>query len=113
PFSGTVPPSGPSPCGTGSFRASYYANQSLAGTANTTRCESQINNQYGNNAPPGTGLPNDHFSIAWNGSFDYGAGGSKTFTVTADDGVRLFVDGAVVVDQWIDQSPTSYSVTLN
>ncbi len=113
PFAGTVPPAGPDPCGTGMFTAHYYANQSLAGAADTTRCESQINNQYGNGAPPGTGLPSDHFSVVWNGSFDFGAGGSKTFTTTTDDGVRLFVDGAVVIDFWVDQSPTAHSVTLN
>ena len=112
PFAGTVPGSGTDVCGTGVFTANYYANQSLAGAADTTRCESQINNQYGNGAPAGTGLPADHFSVVWNGSFDFGAGGATTFTTTTDDGVRLFVDGAVVIDQWTDQSATDHSVTL-
>jgi hypothetical protein len=32
--------------------------------------------------------------------------------VTADDGVRLTVDGVRVIDKWVDQAPTSYSVEL-
>ena len=30
------------------------------------------------------------------------------FTVTADDGVRLYVDGQKVLDKWIPQSRTTY-----
>jgi hypothetical protein len=31
--------------------------------------------------------------------------------VTADDGIRLWVDGDLLIDAWTDQSPTSYQVT--
>ena len=34
------------------------------------------------------------------------------FTVTGDDGVRLYVDGHKVLDKWILQGPTTYTVTL-
>jgi hypothetical protein len=40
------------------------------------------------------------------------ASGYYQFTTTTDDGVRLLVDGNLVIDKWIDQGPTSYSVTL-
>src|SRR5437763_10724889 len=33
---------------------------------------------------------------------------SFTFTVRADDGVRVWVDGALLVDAWRDQAPTTY-----
>ena len=35
------------------------------------------------------------------------AAGTYAFTVTADDGVRLFVDGMLVIDRWVDQGATT------
>jgi single-stranded DNA-binding protein len=36
--------------------------------------------------------------------------GSYTFSATADDGVRVYLDGSLVIDQWKDQSATTYTV---
>ena len=38
--------------------------------------------------------------------------GPYRFTVTADDGVRLFIDGKRVLDEWRDQSPTEFTREL-
>jgi PA14 domain len=35
---------------------------------------------------------------------------SYKFTVTGDDGVRLFVDGHKVLDKWFPQGATTYTV---
>ena len=40
------------------------------------------------------------------------APGDYEFAVTADDGVRLYVDGVRVINKWIDQAPTTYRTTL-
>ena len=37
--------------------------------------------------------------------------GSYTFTATADDGVRVYLDGTLIINQWRDQSPTTYTAT--
>ena len=58
----------------------------------------------------GGSIPVDGFSVRWSGSFGFQAG-DTTFTATADDGIRLWVDGTLLIDQWIDQAPTSYSAT--
>jgi hypothetical protein len=39
------------------------------------------------------------------------AAGSYTFTATADDGVRVYLDGMLVIDQWKDQSATTYTAS--
>ncbi len=31
------------------------------------------------------------------------------FTVTADDGVRLYLDGKLIIDKWKDQAATTYN----
>ena len=38
--------------------------------------------------------------------------GTYAFTVTADDGVRLYVDGSLVIDRWVDQGATTYTANV-
>jgi hypothetical protein len=57
----------------------------------------------------------DFFSAKWTGRVKAPISGVFTFTVTGDDGVRLFVNGAKVIDGWRDQGPTvfTYSTILD
>src|SRR5262249_22981897 len=38
--------------------------------------------------------------------------GQYRFTITADDGVRMFIDGQTILDAWHDQAPTTYYVNV-
>jgi len=60
------------------------------------------------------GIGVDNFSVRWRRSVDF-SGGTWRFTVTGDDGVRLYVDGVTKIDKWIIQGPTTYTadVSLN
>ncbi|WP_203898605.1 PA14 domain-containing protein [Virgisporangium aliadipatigenens] len=88
------------------FRAEYFDNQLLAGTPVLVRDEPVINNVW-SVASPGPGVPADHFSVRWS-KREYFAGGRYRFTTAADDGVRLYLDGQLVIDRWVDQGPTAY-----
>ncbi len=61
---------------------------------------------------PSAEVPNNKFSIRWQGWFvpphDDGTR-SYQLTTRTDDGVRLFVNGEPVIDQWKNQSATAYS----
>ena len=98
-------------CPTGQYLASYYANRTLTGTPATVRCETAINNNWGSGSPPGTGVGPNNFSARWVGTRSFATTGSYTFTATADDGVRVYLDGTLVINQWKDQSPTTYTAT--
>jgi hypothetical protein len=99
-------PGDPGDCPVGQFLAEYFNNQSLAGTPVVSRCEASIDNDWGGGAPaPGVNV--DGFSVRWTGAHNFTTG-NHDFSTTADDGVRVFVDGAPVVDQWKDQGPTTY-----
>ena len=97
---------GPSACPTGQFFAEYFNNVTLAGTPVRTACETAINYDWGTGGP--AGLPTDNFSVRWSGRFMF-VGGSTTFTARADDGIRLFLDGVAIIDQWRDQPATTYT----
>jgi hypothetical protein len=91
-------------CPTGQYRAEYYNNTGLTGTPVFTRCESRINYNWGTRGP-GNGIGNDNFSVRWTGRFNFPAA-SHAFTAQVSDGVRVRVDGASVIDAWIDQAAT-------
>lgn len=59
------------------------------------------------------GIPNDQFSAVWVGYVlaDYTA--NYTFSVIADDGVRLWVDDQLIIDKWIPQAPTEWQGSIN
>src|SRR5207253_6923378 len=88
--------------------AEYFSNTTLAPPATRTACEGAPNYTWGAGGP--AGLPVDNFSARWTGSPTFSAG-SYTFTVRADDGVRLFLDGTLIIDGWKDQSATTYTTT--
>jgi hypothetical protein len=96
-------------CGSDQFCVEYFANKSLTAPAVFTTTEATISHDWGN-LGPGNGIPNDGFSARWQGSYRF-EGSSYTFTTTADDGVRLWVDGELLIDQWKDQAPTEYRAT--
>jgi hypothetical protein len=96
-------------CSSDQYLAEYFPNITLAGSPSATRCETAIGYVWGAGGP-GTGVGPDSFSVRWSGQFDF-AGGSTTFTATADDGIRVWVDGTLVIDAWVDQSATTYQAT--
>jgi hypothetical protein len=105
---GTQPPVTVIP---GCLKASYFSNNSLTGTPTVVQAESKIDNNWAANAPL-TSLPVDNFSVRWEGFVNPPLTGTYTFTMTGDDGVRLWVNNQLIIDKWIDQSATAYSATV-
>jgi glucose/arabinose dehydrogenase len=65
----------------------------------------------------GTGSPDprvgaDTFSVRWSGFVKPRFSQTYTFYTTTDDGVRLWVDGQLIIDRWIDQPPTTWTGTI-
>ena len=54
----------------------------------------------------------DRFSIRFTQQVDLTAG-EYTFTTTSDDGVRVKVDGDLVIDKWVNQGPTTWTGVTN
>lgn len=96
----------------GCLQASYFSNATLTGTPFKIQGESKIDYNWGSAAPL-TGMPVDNFSVRWEGVVNPPLTGNYVFSVTADDGVRLWVNNTLVVDKWVDQSPTTYTATVS
>jgi hypothetical protein len=101
--------SGSTGCSAGQFQAEYFANTTLSGSPVYSPCEATIDHDWGMGSPAGQ-VPSDQFSARWTGQFTFPAG-ATTFSATADDGIRLWVDGVLVINAWVDQPATTYTAT--
>jgi LysM repeat protein len=91
-----------SPCApTGTWFGEYYNNMFLAGGPTFTRTDAAVDFDWGRTTPPGPGVDKYLWSARWTGTV-YLTGGTYRFHVIVDDGVRVFVDGRVVIDEWED-----------
>jgi YVTN family beta-propeller protein len=102
------------PAPAGGLAASYFNNVTLTGTAALTRVEA-VDFNWGRNAP-GAGVSADNFSARWTGRLAVPTTGAYAFQTESDDGVRLWVNGQKLVDNWTDHSArldTSSTVSLN
>ena len=100
---------GPAQC-PGQYRAEYYANRSLSGSPALVRCEGWPIVHDWSGGSPGQGVPDDGFSVRWTGRARI-EDGTYTFIARADDGIRVRLDGSLLIDAWRDQSPTEYRAT--
>ena len=72
------------------------------------RLDATVNFDWASAAPI-SGVAVDNFSVRWTGQVQAPISGSYTFSTSADDGVRLWVNGQLVIDNWVDQSVTTKS----
>jgi LysM repeat protein len=97
--------------GLGAWRGEYFNNMNLSGSPVLTRSDDAINFDWGNRSPA-SGVTADYFSVRWTGSFQF-VGGKYRFTATSDDGIRIWVDNTLILDQWYDHPATSYAVDVD
>ena len=96
---------------TGPWTAQYYGNRNLTGDPVAILTEGSPTHQWGS-AAPFPSLPADNFSARWISTQNL-SGGTYDLTVTADDGVRVWVNGTLTIDQWHDANSQTYNASLN
>jgi uncharacterized protein YkwD len=89
------------------FTACYYSNVDLAGGPAIVRTDAQINFDWGVNKPDPS-LP-DAYSVRWQGRFTF-QNAEYTFVAVTSDGMRISIDGELILDRWRDQAGSMYTV---
>lgn len=83
--------------GTG-LTGAYFDTADLADPPFIVRTDATVNFTWG--GAPATGMGVDTFSIRWTGQVQSPVSGPVTFVTSADDGVRLWIDDQLVIDDW-------------
>ena len=90
-------------CGIGRFFAQYYANYDWEKYPPLTRCEESINYDWGLGSPD-PAIPNDLFTVQWQGAFLFNAGNYQ-FHRVADDTLQLWLNGTEITN-WVNHVAT-------
>jgi hypothetical protein len=83
-------------------KATYYNGFGFSGSGIDTYPEN-INFNWGQSAPI-AGIGSNNFSVRFNGQLTPAVTANYDLCVVADDGVRLFVNGYRIIDDWNDSS---------
>lgn len=72
-----------------------------------TRTDPQVNFDW-NWQSPGPGVQREYFSVRWTGKLYAPISGKYRFSATVDDGVRVWVGGKKVIDEWRKQDDSQF-----
>jgi len=91
----------------------YFKNENLEGQPSFTRNDSKVDFDWGLESPK-VGFPREHFSVRWTGFLQVEKSGIYDLDFVSDDGVRLYLDDSLIINNWTEHGATvnSYSTNL-
>ncbi|MBP7690045.1 MAG: LysM peptidoglycan-binding domain-containing protein [Thermoflexales bacterium] len=113
-WQGVPPPPGPQPtpipgatpvASSSAWTGYYFGNQYLD-DLKFTRIDPSIDFNW-DRSSPGTGVPRDLWSARWISTQYFASAGLYEFYAQVDDGVRIYVDNNLVVNDWFDHRGVS------
>ncbi|PXX96184.1 hypothetical protein DF185_20610 [Marinifilum breve] len=94
------------------LNAEYHDERTLSDLKYTESVD-EAHTDWGGGSPNTSLLGNDQYSIRYSGNFVIPETGNYTFYTRSDDGVRLYIDGTRVINNWTDHGPTVDNSTRN
>lgn len=85
-----------------------FENQELVQPPLFQRINQNIDFNWGSGSPAEDALGNDNYGVSWRGTIEPLFTETYTFRTVTDDGVRLWINDQLIIDQWIDQAATSW-----
>jgi len=90
----------------------YFDNPNLSGNPVLARIDKKVGFDWGAGKPDAS-VPKDNFSVRWTGKIGpIAETGEYSLSVRADDGVRLWIDGNLVIDAWKPQDNVTNSAKI-
>nr|MBA3686567.1 hypothetical protein [Planctomycetota bacterium] len=105
-----VPVNVSSPSVGGGLLGEYHADITLSKPV-LSRTDATVDFDFGYGSPA-SGVPSDNFSVRWRGRVKPRYSQTYTFTTTSDDGIRLWIGGQALIDNWTYHGPTNDSGTI-
>jgi len=89
------------------FRCEFFNGMELKGAPILSRIDPVINFYWGSGVKPYPELPSeDNFSVRWTAALEAPYTERYVFVTGSDDGVRLYLDGQLIIDNWTDHDRT-------
>ncbi|MEL7401315.1 MAG: PA14 domain-containing protein, partial [Pseudomonadota bacterium] len=89
------------------LKGEYYNNIDFS-DLRLSRTDETVNFDWGFGAPAPS-IGNNTFSVRWSGRIEPRYSERYTFTTTSDDGMRLWVNNQLIIDEFVDQPPTTHT----
>lgn len=97
--------------GTG-LKAEYFGDKNY-NLLKVVRIDTDINFDWGNRGLPVDGVSHDNFSVRWTGKIQPLYSGTYTFKTVSDDGIRLWINGNLIIDDFTVHSAKTDSGKIN
>ena len=90
----------------------YFDNTNLSGEPKIKRVDKDIDFNFGSSGP-GSGVGEDFFSARWTGYFKAPATGEYFISTVSDDGVCLWINDKIVIEDWTTHASLAKTITMN
>ena len=94
------------------LRGEYFNNKDLQGEPALTRIDEQVNFNWFTTSPDPK-LGEDNFSVRWSGRLVPPVSGTYQLGAMADDGVRVYLDDQLLVEDWRDRGAKTITRPVN
>jgi hypothetical protein len=95
----------------GEYWTTSYSTNPFSGPATLTRTDATVDFNWGTGSPA-EGISVDGFTARWFGQVQALGNDTYTFYTISDDGVRLWVNGQLLVNQWVNHAPWTNSAEI-